>query len=267
MPNVLKRMAILASYGAAVRRHPVHGARYLLFNRELSNFTYEVSNLGELAGFIASAVGGTADEAAANIAELEGDTEYRRELEVRLRSRHGPRAQISYGRRAGWYALIRRLKPRFVVETGVHDGLGSAVLLRALMRNADGGANGQLASVDINPGAGWLVPDRVRARWQLVIGDSIAFLDRLEDQAVDVLIHDSDHRFGHEWAEYTTVERRLSARGVLLSDNSHALPTLRDYSANLGRRFYFWREAPLRHWYPGGGIGVSLPTESPKLGS
>lgn len=259
-PKVLKRAAVLMAYFPAVTRHPIHGARYLLFGRELDNFTYEVGNLGELAVFIASVVGGTADEAAANIAELEGDVEFRLELELRLRSRYGPRAGISYGRRTGWYALIRRLMPRYVVETGVRDGLGSAVILRALERNADAGVDGRLASVDIDPEAGWLVPERLRTRWELAIADSVAFLNQLNGEAVDFFIHDSDHRYMHEWAEYAALGAHLSGEGVLLSDNSHALPTLFDYSAKKGRHFYFWHEKPTGHWYPGGGIGVSVLT-------
>ena len=41
---------------------------------------------------------------------------------------------MGYGRRLGWYALVRALKPRTVVETGADKGLGSCVLAALRLR-------------------------------------------------------------------------------------------------------------------------------------
>jgi predicted O-methyltransferase YrrM len=258
-PVFLKRLAVLTAYHNAIVRHPILGFKYLFLGRELDNFTYQVGNLDELASFIALVAGVDRGEAAASIAELEDDAGFRQELELKMRSKYRSHQRIYYGRRTGWYALIRALRPGYVIETGVHDGLGSAVILQALKRNSDVGAEGQLSSVDIDPESGWLVPERLRSRWQLVIGDSLGFLNRLNHRTVDLFIHDSDHRYAHEWAEYLAVGDRISPNGILLSDNSHAQPTLQDYSIKQKRRFLLWREKPLKHWYPGAGIGVSAP--------
>jgi hypothetical protein len=52
---------------------------------------------------------------------------------------------------------------------------------------------------------------------------------------------------------------RLSPRAVILGDNSHATDSLLDYSRKAGREFIFFDERPADHWYPGAGIGISVP--------
>jgi len=44
----------------------------------------------------------------------------------------------------------------------------------------------------------------------------------------------------------------------VLSDNSHATTELAKWSLRQGRRFMYFAEEPLDHWYPGAGIGVSM---------
>ena len=53
-----------------------------------------------------------------------------------------------YGYRYMYYAVVRLMRPKVVVEIGNHDGLGSAVLLRALERNAVEGDEGVLLMFD-----------------------------------------------------------------------------------------------------------------------
>ncbi len=43
----------------------------------------------------------------------------------------------------------------------------------------------------------------------------------------------------------------------MLSDNSHASPSLPDWADRTGRRFVFFDERPAGHWYSGAGIGVA----------
>src|SRR5712691_10350745 len=74
--GVRGRAKILARYGAFANA-PVASLRYLLFGRELDNFTYDIANLDELAMFIAQAVGSTEERARTAIDELERDKEFR----------------------------------------------------------------------------------------------------------------------------------------------------------------------------------------------
>ena len=73
------------------------------------------------------------------------------------KQRRGANAEMPYWRRLGWYALVRALKPRFVVETGVDKGLGACVLTAALRRNVADGSEGRYIGTDINPEAGYLL--------------------------------------------------------------------------------------------------------------
>jgi predicted O-methyltransferase YrrM len=47
-------------------------------------------------------------------------------------------SEIRLSRRAGWYAIIRAMKPDYVVETGTDKGLGSCAMAAALIRNGTG---------------------------------------------------------------------------------------------------------------------------------
>jgi predicted O-methyltransferase YrrM len=164
---------------------------------------------------------------------------------------------IHIGRRLGWYAVARRLKPRLIVETGVDFGLGSCVLSAALLRNASDGFPGRYIGTDINPAAGRLFTEPYRSVGQIAYGDSIETLSRLQSP-IDLFVNDSDHSAEYEANEYRTIEPLLSEQGVILGDNSHATSALADFSERSDRRFVFFHEVPSDHWYPGAGIGVSV---------
>src|SRR5439155_10300973 len=113
------------------------------------NFTYDIENRADLSVWLDGLFG-----AGKYVREFDSDTELERDLEKRLRWRPGSKRHAFFGRRIGWYAMVRALRPRRVVETGIHDGLGSTALLAALRRNG----SGELVSIDPKPGTGWLVP-------------------------------------------------------------------------------------------------------------
>lgn len=232
---------------------------YLVRGRELDNFSYDIANADELAEFLAAAFGSTTETALSYVHELEGDDELRRRLNERSRRRgHGP---VCYGRRAGWYGAVRIAKPSVAVETGVHHGLGSAVLLSALRRNAAEGAPGRLISFDVADGVGWLVDDDLRTSgaFELVIGDARKLLaPTLARESVGFFVHDSDHTYEHETFELETVLPRAERGAPLLSDNAHAGPAFADFCERHGLPLHVFRERPRRHFYPGGGIGVTF---------
>src|SRR5205823_12405424 len=133
--------------------------------------------------------------------ELENDQKLRTTLQERTLAspdRHNSDLEPRYGRRLGWYALMRATKPRVVMETGVDRGLGTAVLAAAMRRNASDGFPGMLYATDIVPTCGHLMSDAYRQFAKILIGDCVESLKKFE-QPVDIFIHDSDHRPEYEW--------------------------------------------------------------------
>lgn len=255
----LEKRRVLNQYAGEGSATRAQRARYLLADPELDNFTYDLDNHDELAGFVAGACGVSAEEVRPYIDEAADDEELRRRLIARLRTRWDRKSEPLYGRRLGWYALVRLRRPRLIVETGIHDGLGSVLLLRALERNDAEGATGTLLSVDVDPAAGWLVDDGLRARWEPVYESTFTALPRLLDgREVGMLVHDSDHTYECELFEFTQAVAHRAPQLTLVSDNAHATSALRDVCEDGGVEYHFFRERPRAHFYPGGGIGLGL---------
>lgn len=171
---------------------------------------------------------------------------------------------MSYGRRLGWYALVRALKPRTVVETGVDKGLGSCVLAAGLLRNRAEGHPGRYLGTDINPQAGWMFQGAYREAGEILYGDSIESLQRLEGP-IDLFINDSDHSSEYEEREYACIALKLSPTAVVLGDNAFVTDKLYQFAVVTGRRFLFFSEKPADHWYPGAGIGAAWGQEQATL--
>jgi hypothetical protein len=161
--------------------------------------------------------------------EIDGDFTFSGFLAERYR-RFRPDSPVGLhlGRFSVWYVLVRLSRPRVVLETGVHDGLSSALILHAMRRNGSGRLISiDLPSVDLPPqaeGPGWLVEDGLRPRWTLHLGDVRKLLPRLalENSPLDIFLHDSDHSREVQEFEYRTVLPHLGPHGLLVSDDAQA---------------------------------------------
>jgi predicted O-methyltransferase YrrM len=124
------------------------------------------------------------------------------------------------------YAVVRALKPSVVLETGVASGVSSAYLLLALLRND----RGILHSIDCNDQAylppnqtvGWIVPEALRSRWHLHLGDASQLLSVLlrELGEIDIFIHDSLHSYEHMHWEFHVAYPHIRPGGLLLADDA-----------------------------------------------
>ncbi len=178
--------------GASFRERPWRWLRFILFDPEFDNFTYEVANEAELVRFLQTMLGIERSQLEQYLLETHTDPGLTTDLWRRLRWRLDYKRRPPLGRRATWYVLTRALKPELVVETGVQDGLGSLAVLRALARNAEEGSPGRLISVDTLPTVGWLVPASEHHAWHLMIGSSDEVLARtLEVETVGLFLQDS----------------------------------------------------------------------------
>jgi len=135
------------------------------------------------------------------------------------------------------YVLVRFAKPDIMVETGVFDGVSSAIILQALADNQ----KGTLISVDLPAHRpiggstdrmvettlpdqlppGWVIPDYLQDRFQLHQGDSRQLLPDLlkRHPKIDIFFHDSLHTFEHQHYEYTTSWPHIVSGGLLMSDD------------------------------------------------
>ncbi len=236
--------------------------KWLFTSRETTNFTYDLeeNNKRYLASLIADVLNMEVRTIESYIAEIAEDEELRRHIARMVASSDlafVADEEVRFGRRIGWYAFARALKPRVIVETGVDKGLGSCVLTAALKRNKEEGHEGKYYGMDINPAAGYLLSGGYAAFGSILHGDSIQSLAKFQG-AIDLFINDSDHSADYESREYATISDKLTGNAIVLGDNSHYTDKLLEFSLRTGRRFVFFQEKPRGHWYPGGGIGISF---------
>jgi len=262
------RIASFPTRTAAVAKANGHllsvSTRWLVRSREHTNYTYDLTDLNRrhLAWFVANIAGIDINTTYGYLDEVLNDAALKRHIAEATRS--SPRRWLAepsarLGRRIGWYALVRTLKPQHVVETGTDKGLGSVVLAAALLRNG----SGRLTTIDNNPAAGYLIGGQYASVVDRTIGDSVDTLGSLSD--VDFFLHDSDHAAAYERRELETVAGALTVDAIVLSDNAELTDELAQWAEQTHRRFAFFDERPANHWFEGVGIGVayrSAPTAS-----
>lgn len=137
------------------------------------------------------------------------------------------------------FALVRLLRPREVVEVGVSSGVSTAYLLAGLERNR----RGRLHSIDLpkrhSPrrprpsrpteswalpegyAPGWAVPSRLRARWDLRIGDKRDLLPTLahELDRIDLFLYDVPHEDTKTAREFRAVDASFRSGSVAIADH------------------------------------------------
>ncbi len=250
-------------YGLTYARRPVKlFLKWLFTSNEYTNFTYSIGETNKyyLAAFVAHITDIEFGDAMHYLRELEHNNELRTHIEHAMSQNSKglySAPDIYYGRRLGWYAIVRAAKPKVVVETGVDKGLGSCVLAEAIRRNQQEGHPGYYYGTDINPDSGFLFGDAYKEYGQILYGDSITSLSAF-DKTIDLFINDSDHSADYEAREYRLIEDKLSENAIVLGDNAHVTDALVMFAWSTGRRFLYFDEWPEDHWYPGAGIGAAF---------
>jgi hypothetical protein len=236
---------------------------WLFKSRETTNFTYNLDKLSRayLVDFVAFATQRSTTDIENYIQELEQDKALHQHIlshTAKHPERYKADLDVRYARRLGWYAMVRAMRPKVVIETGIDKGLGSCVLCAALLRNHAEGHTGHYYGTDINPKAGYLLQPPYQQFGTILYGDSIESLQKF-DQSIDLFINDSDHSADYEGREYETVAAKLSPDAFIISDNAELTDKLRVFSHQHHRPFLFYKEMPDQHWFAGGGIGLSFP--------
>jgi len=162
------------------------------------------------------------------------------------------------------YWLVRQLKPKTIVQTGVCNGLSSAFMVLGLAKN---GAEGRLRAVDLPPvfnskdpawtvrgkvygvvipegkSSGWIVPDAYQDRFEVWSGDAKTLLPNLIDDldSVDLFYHDSDHTYDHMMFEFDQAKRKLRPGGIIVGDDVAWNASLWDFADRYGVPGYNFR--------------------------
>jgi predicted O-methyltransferase YrrM len=156
------------------------------------------------------------------------------------------------------YWLVRRAKPKTVVQTGVCNGLSAAFMILALVKNGQGGRlhaidlprvftrdesswtiPGKFYEVIIPEGetSGWLVPDAYRDRFDLRLGDAKELLPKLVDElgTIDFFYHDSDHSYNHMMFEFRQAKQKIKRDGgLIVGDDVAWTSSLWDFADEYG---------------------------------
>lgn len=138
------------------------------------------------------------------------------------------------------YLICRAIRPRIVVETGVQFGSFDAHILNALAGNEIG----TLHSIDLpkpkNPyPQGHLIPEELRDRWQLHLGDARTVLPDLLSRIgpLDLFLHDSHHTARHMRWEYETALPHMRSGGVVASHDVLCNGAFENFSRRHGLRW------------------------------
>ena len=164
------------------------------------------------------------------------------------------------------YWLVRQVKPRTIVQTGVCNGLSAAFMMLGLVKN---GSQGRLHVIDLPPvfdardpawtvegkvygfvipegrSSGWLVPDAYRDRLEVWNGDTKDLLPQMVDKvdSIDFFYHDSDHTYNHMMFEFHEAKHRLNKGGLVVGDDVSWNASLWDFADEFAVPSYNFRGA------------------------
>jgi Methyltransferase domain len=165
--------------------------------------------------------------------------------------------RLAYEEGIRLYALVRKLRPRVAVETGVCNGFSTAFLLLALERNGAGELHSidlpEVVGADYVPGTfwegkqgaaiprgkepGWMIPSALRERWSLTVGRSQEELPPLLERlgAIDLFVHDSEHSYECMDFEFRAAWPVLAEGGVLVADDWNWNDAFAELARDTGR--------------------------------
>ncbi len=140
------------------------------------------------------------------------------------------------------YILCRIIKPRIVIETGVANGFSTASILQALEDNQAGKHysielhHKEIVTIPVGKELGWVIPEHLKHRWHLKLGESLKVLPCLlkELGTTDIFLHDSRHTYRTMMKEYTIMWPYLHKGALLLSHDVKFNDAFLDFSDKVG---------------------------------
>jgi len=105
---------------------------------------------------------------------------------------------------------------------------------------------GSLHSIDVNDGSflpsgeqvGWIVPEWLRHRWTVHLGDARELLPQVLENlgTLDIFVHDSLHTYDHMNFEYQQAYPHIRQGGILISDDVLWNPAFPEFARQVRSR-------------------------------
>ena len=246
-----------------------HLVNWLVFSEEHSNFTFDLTplNMKHLAWTLVPVTGNTYERIRSIITEVTTDKNLERHIISWLQKDHDTHTAndpiVHYGRTILWYVLARIKKPKVIVQSGIHRGMGTCVLSSAVIRNKAEGFPCHLYAIDIAPDAGALVQPPYNDSVERTVIDSLDYLESFK-KSIDLFIGDINHPIQRETDEYQVISSKLSKDSIILSNTTQSTDALPDFAVKTNRQFTFFQEAPAHHFSYGNGIGIAYKAQNQK---
>ena len=251
----LNRLRILKKVRVYSRQKDVTASRrslvrYLLLDPELHTFSYELANLSEQLEVLASLLGCQTSALQRFADELEQDEVLRECIKDATRFRFESKRMPPLGRHVTTYALTRHIKPSRILELGVHHGLGSLVLLRALEMNLHEEQPGRLTSVDTNPANGWIARKYGSTFWEMYCDSSAEFFHKGSCWGkYDLVIVDTISDKETNLAELRGVQQVSHSSSIVVQSSLNSLFV--DLAESRELPYVRLTDRPLGHWSRG----------------
>ena len=184
--------------------------------------------------WISRVAGCELSEAELSLGDLDSHSVAVRELTENI-SRTGRTYYAQFPAPLDLFALVRLVRPRTIVESGVASGVSSTFLLLGVKSNG----RGKVHSIDLpvqrnkaggneswaiprGLSSGWAVPSALRPTWDLRLGQSEELLKPLlgEIKALDFYCHDSPVDVEHFRFEMRAILPHLRPGSLVVADNT-----------------------------------------------
>ena len=230
---------------------------YILKGKEISNFTYPIKNKNEIIHLIHNITGCNYDK----INELMNEINFNN---PEIKNFFSKKYFDDYknpnilGRRIIWYLLIRIIKPSIVIESGVFQGIGAALLCYAIYKNKKDSNKIQMKYIglDIKLKVDYLninAHDNIEAIFHQI--DSLEFLKNFNDKGKIIYISDAKHETEFEKKEFELIQKNFLPGSLIISDNGSE--ALSEFSIQKEKKLICFTEDVEDHWYPGAKCCVS----------
>lgn len=144
-----------------------------------------------------------------------------------------------------------------VVENGIEMGLTAMALCSAIAKNREEGFKGEYYGLDIDPDAGYfLLNSPFNEFAKLIINDSVNSLEQFKNKPIDFYFSDGLRTYEYEKKEFGVLIDKMAGQGVIVSNKANFSLALAEMASVKNKKFSYFQEQPLNHWYQGSGLGI-----------